>query len=253
MTLLEGKVCVISGGAGSVGSASARLILAEGAKVMLLDLRAEDLERTKAELGSKDVLTRVCDATDSAGTRSAYEAAAAHWGSLDVVLSNAGNPGFIGSLTEYSEEEFDRTLLIHGKGAFLACKHAPAFMKAGGSIIITSSIAGVRGGGGTNTGYVAAKHAQIGVMRASARALAGQGIRVNAICPGAIDNVFQTGIEDRMTALTGVNITEQLNQTIPLKRHAHADEIGRSVLYLASQLSSYVTGVVLMVDGGMMS
>ena len=253
MALLKDKVCVISGGAGSLGSASARLFLAEGAKVMLLDLRAEDLERVKTELGSKDVLTRVCDATDSEGTRAAYEAALGQWGSLDVVLSNAGNPGSIGPLADYAEDDFSRTLLIHGKGAFLACKHAPPLMKAGGSIIITSSISGVRGGGGTNIGYVAAKHAQIGVMRSSARAVAARGIRVNAICPGPIDNVFQTGIENRMTTLSGVNVTEQLNQTVPLKRHAHVDEIAGSVLFLASELSSYVTGAVLMVDGGLMS
>ena len=100
--------------------------------------------------------------------------------------------------------------------------------------------------------YVTAKHAQIGVMRVAAKALAARGIRVNTINPGPVDNEFQTGIEVEMGALLGVNITEQLNQTVPLKRHARPDEIAGSVLYLASDLSTYVTGTVHMVDGGIM-
>jgi NAD(P)-dependent dehydrogenase (short-subunit alcohol dehydrogenase family) len=126
-------------------------------------------------------------------------------------------------------------------------------MRDGGSIVIMSSLAGVRGGGGQNIAYVAAKHAQIGVMRAAARALAGRGIRVNSINPGPIDNGFQTGIEDAMSALSGVNIGDELNRAIPLKRHADPDEIATVALFLASGMSSYVTGSVHMVDGGLMS
>jgi NAD(P)-dependent dehydrogenase (short-subunit alcohol dehydrogenase family) len=90
-------------------------------------------------------------------------------------------------------------------------------------------------------------------MRAAARGLAARGIRVNTINPGPVDNEFQTGIEIGMSKLSGVNVTEQLNRDIPLKRHATADEIAGVALFLASDLSSYVTGAVLMVDGGMMS
>jgi NAD(P)-dependent dehydrogenase (short-subunit alcohol dehydrogenase family) len=111
----------------------------------------------------------------------------------------------------------------------------------------------VRGGGGQNISYVAAKHAQIGVVRAAARALAGRRIRVNSINPGPVDNVFQTGIEDHMSALSGAIVTDELNKAIPLKRHADPDEIANVALFLASSMSSYVTGAVHMVDGGMMS
>jgi NAD(P)-dependent dehydrogenase (short-subunit alcohol dehydrogenase family) len=220
---------------------------------MLLDLREADLQRAAGELDDARVMTRICDVVDSAQVKDAFDAVAEHWGGIDVILSNAGNQGFIGPLADYSEEEFDRTLTIHARGAFLACKYGPAYMKKGGSIVITSSVAGVRGGGGTNIGYVAAKHAQIGIMRSAARALAGRGIRVNTINPGAIDNAFQTGIEEAQSKVLGINVTEQLNQQIPLKRHADPDEIAGTVLFLASSLSSYVTGAVIMADGGIMS
>ena len=90
-------------------------------------------------------------------------------------------------------------------------------------------------------------------MRVAARSLAARGIRVNTINPGPVDNGFQTGIEVEMGQLLGINVTEQLNQTVPLKRHADANEIAGAVLYLASDMSTYVTGTVHMVDGGLMS
>ena len=116
-----------------------------------------------------------------------------------------------------------------------------------------SSLAGVRGGVGTNISYVAAKHAQIGIMRTATKPAAVRQIRVNCINPGPVDNEFQTGIEVAMSRILGVNVTEELNRTIPLKRHARADEIAGVALFLASDLSTYVTGAVLMVDGGLMS
>jgi NAD(P)-dependent dehydrogenase (short-subunit alcohol dehydrogenase family) len=253
MTLLNDKVCVISGGAGSIGRAAARRFLAEGARVTLLDLEQRALDDAAATLNSKNVAVAVCDVTDSRQVDAALAAAADRWGAVHVIFSNAGNPGFIAPLADYPEHEFDRTMVIHGRGAFLACKLGQKYLAHGGSIIITSSLAGVRGGGGGNVGYVAAKHAQIGIMRAAARGLAARGIRVNTINPGPVDNEFQTGIEIGMSKMSGTNVTEQLNRDIPLKRHASPDEIAGVALFLASDLSSYVTGAVVMVDGGMMS
>jgi NAD(P)-dependent dehydrogenase (short-subunit alcohol dehydrogenase family) len=251
--LLEDKVCIVSGAAGSIGLATVRVMLREGAKVMMLDLRDVDLERAAKDVRNDAIMTATCDVADAGAVKAAFHATVARWGRLDVIFSNAGNQGSISALADASEDEFDRTLAIHARGAFLACKYGPPLMESGGSIIITSSIAGVRGGGGTNTAYVAAKHAQVGVMRSASRALSGRNIRVNTINPGAVDNTFQAGIEQQQSRILGVNVTEQLNQAIPLKRHGHADEIAGAVLFLASDLSSYVTGHVLMVDGGLMS
>jgi len=253
MGLLANKVCVVTGAAGSVGLASVRRFLAEGARVMLVDLSGDNLKKTATDLNSDSIAFATADVSDAAQVKAFMDAAHAEWGKIDVVFSNAGDPGHIAAVTEYPEDAFDRTMAIHARGAFLACKYGLPLMNDGGSIIITSSVAGVRGGGGINMGYAAAKHAQIGVMRAVTRFCAARGIRVNTINPGPVDNEFQTGIEVRMGKLTGANVTEQLNQAIPLKRHARPDEIASAALYFASDLSTYVTGTVHMIDGGLMS
>jgi NAD(P)-dependent dehydrogenase (short-subunit alcohol dehydrogenase family) len=252
MSLMKDKVCVISGGAGSIGLASAKRFLAEGARVMLIDLPGASLDAAVKACNSNDVVGFAADVSDAKQVEAAFKKVTQTWGKIDVIVSNAGNAGRNARIEDYPEDIFDLTLTIHARGAFLACKYGAPLMNDGGSIIITSSVSGVRGGNGVNMAYVTAKHAQIGVMRVAAKALAARGIRVNTINPGPVDNEFQTGIEVEMGALLGVNITEQLNQTVPLKRHARPDEIAGSVLYLASDLSTYVTGTVHMVDGGIM-
>jgi NAD(P)-dependent dehydrogenase (short-subunit alcohol dehydrogenase family) len=252
MSLMKDKVCVISGGAGSIGLASAKRFIAEGARVMLIDLPGAALDEAVKACCSKEVIGFAADVSDAMQVQAAFEKVTQTWGKLDVIVSNAGNAGRNSRIEDYPEDIFDLTMTIHARGAFLACKYGAPIMNDGGSIIITSSVSGVRGGNGVNMAYVTAKHAQIGVMRVAAKALAARGIRVNTINPGPVDNEFQTGIEIEMGALLGMNITEQLNQTVPLKRHARPDEIAGAVLYLASDLSTYVTGTVHMVDGGIM-
>lgn len=253
MGLLDNKTCIVTGGAGSVGLASARKFVAEGAKVMLVDLREADLKKAAASIGGPNVAFIAADVSDAAQVRAYIDATVKRFGKIDVLFSNAGNPGQSASLIEYPEDVFDRTLAVHARGAFLACKYGIPQMNDGGSIIITSSLAGVRGGAGGNISYITAKHAQIGVMRAAARWAAHRRIRVNTLNPGPIDNEFQTSIEVAISKLTGMNATEEFNKQIPLKRHGRPDEIAGTALYLASDLSSFVTGTVHMVDGGMTS
>ncbi len=253
MGLLDNKVCVVTGGSGSVGLASARAFVREGGKVMIVDLREADVKRATDALNSTHVAGFAADVSDAAQTKAYIDATVAKFGKIDVLFSNAGNPGQAAPLTEYPEDVFDRTLAIHAKGAFLACKYGLPQMNDGGSIIITSSLAGTRGGNGGNISYITAKHAQIGVMRSASRAAASRNIRVNSLNPGPIDNEFQTNIENAITKMTGTNATELFNSQIPLKRHGHPDEIANTALFLASHLSSFVTGAVIMADGGMTS
>jgi NAD(P)-dependent dehydrogenase (short-subunit alcohol dehydrogenase family) len=253
MGLLDNKVCVITGGSGSVGLASAKAFLREGGKVLIVDLKEADLARAAGQLDSPNVATCQADVADAKQVKNYIDTAVGRWGKIDVLFSNAGNPGQAAPLTDYPEDVFDRTLAVHAKGAFLACKYGIPQMNDGGSIIITSSLAGTRGGNGGNISYITAKHAQIGVMRAAARAAASRKIRVNSLNPGPIDNEFQTTIENAISKMTGTNATELFNSQIPLKRHGHPSEIADVALFLASDMSSFVTGVVLMADGGMTS
>jgi NAD(P)-dependent dehydrogenase (short-subunit alcohol dehydrogenase family) len=253
MALLEDKICIVTGGCGSVGLAAARRFVAEGARVMLVDLDTARLAEAAAALDPDRVATFSGDVAEAA-TAAGYVAAAAEmWGAIDVILSNAGNHGFVGPLAEYDEEAFDRTVRVHARAAFLACKYGPPRMNDGGSIIVTSSLAGLRGGAGAenNIAYTVAKHAQTGVVRAAARALAPRRIRVNSLNPGPIQNAFQADIEQRLTNYTGQDITAAIDADIPLGRHADPDEVASVALFLASSMSSYVTGHVHVVDGGM--
>lgn len=248
--LLDGKVCVITGGAGSIGLASARRFVAEGAQVMLADLDAQALRRAVEELGADKAAFHVTDVCDSAQVRALFEAAVERFGGIDVVFSNAGTVGPIAPLADYPEDDFDRVLAVHVRGAFLCCKHGIARMRDGGSVIITSSVVGVRGDPGAYA-YITAKHAQVGLMRSVAKEAAARRIRVNTIHPGPVANAFQQRVESSLSEVMQRDAGEFFDQIIPLGRHAQPDEIARSVLYLASEQSSFVTGSVLMVDGGM--
>jgi NAD(P)-dependent dehydrogenase (short-subunit alcohol dehydrogenase family) len=253
MGLLDNKVCLITGGAGSVGLASARAFVKEGGKVMLVDLREADLARAAAELKSDRVATCAADVSKTEDVRRYIDATVKTFGRIDVLFSNAGNQGVVTPVTEYPDDIFDQVIAVHVRGAFLACKYGLPQMNDGGSIIITSSIVGVKGDGGGAVAYVTAKHAQVGLMRSVSKNAARRNIRVNTLHPGPIDNEFQLRIEQGITKLAGVDGTELLNQAIPLHRHGRPDEIAQSALYLASSMSSFTTGATILADGGLSS
>ncbi len=248
--LLKNKHCVITGAAGSVGSATARRFLEEGARVVLVDLEQPDIDRLGLGTYREQVLTVAADVSHSASTAAYVDAAVQRFGEIDVLMSNAGNFGTVAPIEDYPLDVFESVLSVHVRGAFLACQNAVPKMRDGGSIIITSSVAGVTGDPGVY-GYITAKHAQVGLMRCLAKELAPRRIRVNTLHPGPIDNGFQKNVEDGFTAATGRDGTEFFNSIIPLGRHALPDEIAASALFLASDMSSFSTGTLHMVDGGM--
>lgn len=250
MGAIEGKVAVVTGGAGSIGLATARLFVAQGARVMLADLGAPALEAAVAELGAGRVAATVTDVTDAESVRRLMDATVQRWGAIDILFSNAGNFGVVAPIDKYPEPTFDAVYAVHVKGAFLACKYGVPYLREGGSIVITSSVAGTRGDPGVYA-YITAKHAQIGLMRCLAKELAPRRIRVNTIHPGPIANGFQRAVEEDLSRLIQRDGGAFFDEQTPLGRHGSADEVARSVLYLASDQSSYTTGSMLMVDGGM--
>jgi NAD(P)-dependent dehydrogenase (short-subunit alcohol dehydrogenase family) len=248
---MRDKVCVITGGAGSIGAASAKLLLQEGAKVMITDLHEAALQKAAAAIGSGDNLAWcAADVTKSDQVKNAVARTVSRFGKIDVLFSNAGNFGGVAPIGDYPEDVFDAVLAVHVKGAFLCAKHAVPQMNDGGSIIITSSVAGVTGDPGVY-GYITAKHAQVGLMRVLAKELAGRNIRVNTLHPGPVENEFQLNVEKKLGELIGRDGTQFFNEIIPMHRHVRPDEVARSVLFLASDASSFTTGSLLMVDGGM--
>lgn len=250
MKALSDKTCLITGGAGSLGLATARLFLEEGARIMLVDLDAEALVAATAGLDPDRIATCRADVSKEEDAMRYVAETCGRFGPIDVVFSNAGNFGTVAPIAEYPTEAFDAVHAVHVRGAFLAAKHAVPRMNDGGAIVITSSVAGVRGDPGVYA-YITAKHAQTGLMRCLAKELAPRRIRVNTVHPGPVDNSFQLSVEEGLGREIGRDGTEFFNEMIPLGRHGRPEEIARSVLYLASDQSSFTTGSMLMVDGGM--
>jgi NAD(P)-dependent dehydrogenase (short-subunit alcohol dehydrogenase family) len=252
MGIMDGKVCVVTGGGGSIGLAAAKALLDEGAKVLLVGRTADKLYRAveslKAAPGAVDSI--VADVSDAADTRKYLDRAVSNWGNIDVIFSHAGVSGVIKPVTEYPEDVFDQVIATNIRGSFLACKYGLPRMNDGGSIIITSSIMGTRADPGV-VAYATSKHALIGMARVVAKEAAPRNIRVNVFAPGPVSNEFQDIIEERLTQIVGQNGTDFLNGIIPLGRHGKASEVAKMVLFLASDMSSFSTGSVFQADGGM--
>ena len=250
MLRLQDKVAFITGGESGIGLETARLFVAEGARVYIAGIVEERLRDAAAELGGASAAA-VCDVTDSEQVRRAVQEAVARFGPLDVVFSNAGISGRVGvQVPDYPEDAFVEVLHVHVLGAFHVLKHALPAMRDGGSVIITSSIVGLKGAPGA-AGYVTAKHAQVGLMRTAALEAAPRRIRVNTLHPGPTDTPFQTAIELAATGAAQEDAARIFEQMIPLRRHATTGEIARAALYLASDDSRFVTGTTMTVDGGM--
>lgn len=252
MKLLDGKICIVTGAAGSLGLATAELFLREGAKVTLVDRDAAALHAAESLLGAHAgrLMVRTADVTDAGATSAFVEATLARWGRLDVLFCNAGVSGEICPVVDYPEDMFDRVMAVNVRGPFLGCKYALPKMREGGSIVITSSVVGTTSDPGI-AAYAASKHAVIGLMRTVAKEAAPRGIRVNVVAPGPIENDFQRNVETGLSRAIGRDAGQFLDGLIPLGRHGRAEEIGRLVLYLASEHSSFSTGGVFMADGGM--
>ena len=167
-----------------------------------------------------------------------------------MFFNNAGIEGVVKPITDYPEDVFDKVISVNVKGIWLGNKFALPQMNDGGSIIITSSVAGILGFAGLGA-YVTSKHAVVGIMRTSAIEAAPRKIRVNSVHPAPVNNRMMRSIEEGASAGHGEEVKKQFEATIPLGRYAEPVEIAKLVLFLASDDSQYITGTTQVIDGGM--
>jgi NAD(P)-dependent dehydrogenase (short-subunit alcohol dehydrogenase family) len=249
MGKLDGKVAIITGGAGGIGSAAARLFVAEGGRVMLVDIDTQALQSVVADIGGDQVAYTCADVSDSKQTQAYVAATLERFGQVDVALLNAGIEGKITPIADYDEELFDKVLAVNVRGVFLGLKYVMAAMRTGGSIVITSSTAGIRAVGGMSA-YVTSKHAVIGLMRTAALEGAALDIRVNTVNPSPIDTRMMTSIETQRGLPTGDRSNRPMASHTPLKRYGEPEEVAQLMLFLSCADGSFCTGGVYMVDGG---
>ncbi|WNG83812.1 3-oxoacyl-ACP reductase FabG [Mycobacterium sp. ITM-2016-00316] len=243
MGLLDGRTAVITGGAQGIGFAIAERFVAEGARVVLGDLNPEATDAAVTALGGSAVATAVrCDVTDAGQVEALVGTAVDTFGSLDIMVNNAGITRDA-TMRKMTEEQFDQVVSVHLKGSWNGTRLAANIMREAksGAIINISSISGKVGLIG-QTNYSAAKAGIVGLTKAAAKEIAHLGVRVNAIQPGLIRSAMTEAMPQR--------IWDQKLAEIPMARAGEPSEVASVALFLASDLSSYMTGTVLEVTGG---
>jgi 3-oxoacyl-[acyl-carrier protein] reductase len=243
VSLLKGQTAVVTGGAQGLGFAIAERFVAEGARVVLGDLNLEATESAAAQLGGNNVAAAVrCDVTSGADVDALVAAAVDRFGALDIMVNNAGITRDA-TMRKMTEEQFDQVIAVHLKGTWNGLKAAAAIMRENkrGTIVNMSSISGKVGMVG-QTNYSAAKAGIVGMTKAASKELAHLGVRVNAIQPGLIRSAMTEAMPQR---IWDAKVAE-----VPMGRAGEPSEVATVALFLASDLSSYMTGTVLEVTGG---
>lgn len=247
-----GKSAVITGGGGVIGRAVARLLHMEGANVTLVDHIEASLEAAARYLGPERVLTIVADVAKEADCRRYAEAARDAFGPIDIFFNNAGVEGPSLPIVDLPEHEFARVIAINVAGVFLGLKYVLPRMRDGGSVVITSSTAGLRASPNF-AAYCASKHAVVGLMRTAAAECAPRRIRVNTIHPAMVDSEMMRRIESMpQNAGSPDEVRRRFESRIPLGRYLKPEEIAETVAYLASDATAMVTGTQTLIDGGAM-
>jgi NAD(P)-dependent dehydrogenase (short-subunit alcohol dehydrogenase family) len=240
--IMENKVALVTGGGSGIGRASSLAFVRQGAKLVVADIDTEggkETVRMIEENGGQAIFVRddVSSATD---VEALIEKTIHTYGRLDYAHNNAGVLGMTASTTDYTEEDWDRTVNINLKGVWLCMKYEiPQMLKQGGGAIVNTSSIGGLGAIPNSPAYLASKHGVLGLTKAAAVEYAKSGIRVNAICPGPTDTPMIQGKADGKRVITR-----------PMGRAGKAEEVAEAVIWLCSDAASFVNGHGLVIDGG---
>ncbi|MCG5523704.1 SDR family oxidoreductase [Ectothiorhodospira haloalkaliphila] len=251
MKPFDNKVVVITGAAGGIGEATARLLHAQGARLMLTDREPDGVERLAAELGD-GVAAMAVDVSREADNQAMIQEAEKRFGAVNAVFLNAGIEGQVGPMESLDQAAWDKVFAVNVHGVRMGILATlPALRRAGGgSILITASVAGVRGAAGLSP-YVSSKHAVMGMMRTAAAELGPEGIRVNTVNPGPVDNRMMRSIEDQANPGHGDEVKAGFVERMPLGRYVTNEEVAGVAALLLSEASSGVTGTHYLVDAGL--
>jgi len=251
--ILEGRVAIITGGAGGIGTATGVAMGRAGARVLLVDLDEQRLAVAAEAVAATgaDVRTHAADVTSSAAVAGYVAAALDAFARVDILFNNAAIIGPIGALAEYDEETFERIMAVNVRGVFLGLRHVLPLMLAqrSGSIINTGSLSSERGLPGTPA-YNASKHAVLGLTRSAAAEVASAGVRVNAVLPGMIDTPM---LAEVAAGFPDPSAARRAAQSVsPQGRLGRPEEVAAVVTFLASDAASLVNGAAWPVDGGIL-
>jgi 3alpha(or 20beta)-hydroxysteroid dehydrogenase len=252
----EGKTVIVTGAAGGIGRAAVERFVGEGANIVAVDLPGPAFEeiRQLVERGGAPAIAVPADVTRSEHVERYVREARQRFGGVDGLFNNAGIEGYIGSSLDYPEDQFDRILATNVKGVWLGMRAVIPEMRlrGKGAIVNTASVAGLRGNP-LISGYVASKHAVIGLTKSLALEFAKESIRINAVCPAPIDTRMMKALEEGVAPADPAKARLSITARIPMGRYGQPAEVAALVAYLMSDDASFLTGGAYTVDGGSMA
>ncbi|HET6763325.1 MAG TPA: SDR family NAD(P)-dependent oxidoreductase [Longimicrobiaceae bacterium] len=251
---LDGRVALVTGAGSGIGAAAAKLLAREGARVACVSRTQEQLDAVVAEIHADggEAMTVVADVSNADQVERAVRQTVDTWGRLDVVFANAGVNGVWAPLEELEPAEWEKTIAINLHGTFYTVKYAVPHLKkqGGGSVIVCASINGTRVFSNTGaSAYASSKAAQVAFTKMVALELARDRVRVNVICPGAIDTQINDSTEQRHTKEAGIPVEFPLGNHPLAGKPGSSEQVAQLVLFLASDASNHISGTEVWIDG----